>query len=205
MSIDNHTEGEQQPKGHKFTTHNFDAMNRAIDSEVDRRFEISELYRYEGGSRRSLMFMHIATSLSVIAVASAVVWWLFNPPSGSTIAVNTETPSFSNTFDRSTTDALNALSEQEKTSGEDKIFINTSFTVFHRTLIPTGEYAVTGKTYQPENLKHPNEQYCYLEKTQSASGLSGEPLASINKGDFTLETNDATLINFARKYCQFTN
>jgi len=205
MSIDNHAEDKTNPKGHKFTTHNFEAMNRAIDTEVDRRFEISELYRYEGSSRRSLMFMHIATSLSVIAVASAVVWWLFNPPTGSVVTTGTEPPTFSNTFDRSTTDALNILSEQEKTNDEDKPFINTSFTVFHRTLIPSGEYVVTGKTYQPDNLKTPNEQYCYLEQAQSASGLSGEPLASINEGDFTLETDDASLISFARKYCQFTN
>jgi len=187
---------------HKYTTHNFEAMNRAIDTEVDRRFEISELYRYEGSSRQSLMFMHITTGLAVIAVASAVIWWLFSTPGS---LKNIEAQSYTTVFDRSTSDALGVISELEKPGGEEQTFINTSFTVFHRTLIPTGEYVVTGKTYQPDNLKYPDDQYCYLEKSQSASGLSGEPLASITEGDLILETENVELIHFTRKYCQFTN
>lgn len=192
---------DKKPSGHSYTSYNFEAMNRAIDTEVDRRFEISELYRYEGTSRRSLMLMHIATSISVIAVAAAVVWWLFHQPVSPVIDI---TPTYTKAFDRSTSDALNIISNEEKNTTAGKSFINTSFTVFHRTIVPTGEYVVTGKTYQPENLKHPSEQYCYLEKSASSSGLSGEPLASIDHGDFTLETEEKELISFARKYCQFT-
>ena len=198
---------DQTPKenteDHPYTTHNFEAMNRAIDTEVDRRLEISEIYRYEGSSRRSLMAMHIATSLSVVAVAAAVIWWLFNQPTISAPSLDV-TPSYTNVFDRNTREALNVISAEEKSTTAGKSFIDTSFTVFHRTIIPTGEYVVTGKTYQPDNLKYPSEQYCYLEKTESSTGLAGEPLASINQGDFTLETKDEELISYARKYCQFS-
>lgn len=192
---------EQQ--SHEYVTHNYDAMNRAIDTEVDRRVEISELYRYEGRSRRTLMFMHLAISVSVIAVAVSVIFWLYYLPSTHSegiLAVSVSSPA----LDRSTSDALALISAQESPKLKDKPFINTSFTVFHRTLISTGEYVVTGKTYAPEDLGYPQEQYCYLEKTQSNSSLSGEPLAAFEDQQFMLETDDLELISFARKYCQFS-
>ena len=178
-------------------------MNRAIDVELERRVEISELYRYEGRSRRTLMMMHLAISLSVIAVAAAIIWYLYVltetniQPSVSTIVS-------SPALDRSTSDALALISTQEVTDIEDTPFIDTSFTVFHRTLISTGEYVVTGKTYAPDQLAYPAEQYCYLEKTQTNTSLSGEPLAAFEDHQFMLETDDLELINYARKYCQFS-
>jgi len=201
-SADDETNNE-----HDFVSHNFEAMNRAIDTEVDKRFELNELYRYQQTSRRTLMFLHIAVSLCVIAVSAAVIWWLFHQPTGYQIehgSIPFTEASTSSAFDRDTSAALSVISEHEQPSQVEQTFINTSFTVFHRTLIPTGEYVVTGKTYQPDNLKSPNEQYCYLEKSQSSSDLTGQPLASINEADFTLETDDSELIGFARKYCQFT-
>ncbi len=192
-----HDLNDQRPHDH--VTHNYEAMNRAIDTEVDRRVEISELYHFEGRSRRTLMIMHIATSLSVVAVAVAVIFWLYQPANNPAYK-----PSDTSAFDRSTSDALKVISAQESTNSNDQTFIDTSFTVFHRTLISTGEYVVTGKTYAPSDLSHPQEQYCYLEKAQSSAGLSGEPLAAFEEHQFMLETDDLELIGFARKYCQFT-
>lgn len=188
---------------HDYVTHNYEAMNRAIDTEVDRRVELSELYRFEGSSRRTLMVMHLATSLSVVAVAIAVIFWLYYPMEYTTSGL-AETNLSSPALNRSTSEALALLSKQESPKAEDKPFINTSFTVFHRTLISTGEYVVTGKTYAPDALTYPAEQYCYLEKIQSNAELSGEPLAAFEDHQFMLETDDLELINFARKYCQFS-
>lgn len=185
---------------HDYVTHNYDAMNRAIDTEVDRRIEISELYHYEGSSRRTLMLLHVVTSLSVVAVAVAVIFWLYHQPATSVDYVPVNTTA----FDQSTTDALKVISAQESLSEKEQPFIDTSFTVFHRTLISTGEYVVTGKTYAPDDLSYPQEQYCYLEKAQSSEGLSGEPLAAFEEHQFMLETEDLELIGLARKYCQFT-
>lgn len=193
----------QDQRPDDYVTHNYAAMNRAIDTEVDRRVEISELYRYEGRSRRSLMVMHLATSLSVVAVAVALIFWLYYPPVTSLEGASQASVS-SPALNRNTSEALALISAQETLELKDKPFINTSFTVFHRTLISTGEYVVTGKTYAPDNLSYPEEQYCYLEKTQSNTGLSGEPLAAFEDHQFMLETEDLELINFARKYCQFS-
>ena len=189
--------------GSHYVTHNFDAMNRAIDTEVDRRVEISELYRYEGSSKRTLMVIHLATSLSVVSVAVALIFWMFYPPSSSSGGA-APTKASSPALNRSTSDALALISAQEAPEVQNKPFIDTSFTVFHRTLISTGEYVVTGKTYAPDNLSYPEEQYCYLEKLQSNAGLSGEPLAAFEDHQFILETESIELIDFARKYCQFS-
>lgn len=186
----------EHDKTFDYVTHNYDAMNRAIDTEVDRRFEISELYRYEGSSRRTLMFMHIVVSLSVLAATAALIWWLFHQP--------VMAPVYDASFDRSTADALAVISRQENPGAAAQPFIDTSFTVFHRSVMSTGEFVVTGKTYQPDNLSFPSEQYCYLERAQSSSGLSGEPLAVISEGEFTLETEKPDLILFAKKYCKFS-
>jgi len=204
LSQDKNTESILKDlRPHDYVTHNYEAMNRAIDTEVEQRVEISELYRYEGSSRRTLMIMHLATSLSVVAVAVAVIFWLYYQPatfSGEVATVSASSPA----LNQSTSDALTLISEQESTELENKPFIDTSFTVFHRTLISTGEYVVTGKTYAPDNLSYPEEQYCYLEKTQSNAGLSGEPLAAFEDHQFMLETEELELIDFARKYCQFS-
>mgnify|MGYP000273455867 CR=1 FL=1 len=186
-----------------YISHNFEAMNRAIDTQVNSRFELNELYRYQPTSRLTLMFLHITTGLSVLAVTSVLIWWLISPSTQSSYQV-LPTPNNSAMSDKSTEDVLSIISKQEQPDETERIYIDTSFTVFHRTLIPSGEYVVTGKTYQPDQLSFPDDQYCYLEKTQSSEKLSGLPLASINKGDFTLETDIKELISFARKYCQFS-
>ena len=187
-----------------FTSHNFEAMNKAIDTEVEKRHEISSLYHYQQTSRRTLMLLHITLSLSVVALTAAIIYWLFYHNSG---GIPITTPSFSQAdelLERDTYSALDMLSEQEKASITEPNFINTSFTVFHRALLPTGEYAVTGKTFQPENLKKPSEQYCYLEKNQQGGKLSALPLAVIESGKFLLETDKPELINYAKSYCQFS-
>jgi len=192
---------EQEPED--YVSHNFEAMNRAIDTEVDKRVELNSLYQHQQTSRKTLMILHLTLSFCVICITATVIWWLLNPNQKGLEQV-TLTPNNSAAFDRSTHDALNIISKQEEQKEAERSFINTSFTVFHRTLIPTGEYVVTGKTYLPQELSYPDEQYCYLEQSESSSGLSGEPLAAINEGHLVLETDDKALIAFAKKYCQFS-
>lgn len=192
-------------KGFTFTAHNFEAMNKAIDTEVEKRFEISELYQYQQTSRRTLMLLHITLSLCVIALTSAVIYWLFFLNNGHIqMPTGTDFSQSDGLRDRDTYAVLDSLSIQEQATEGEQNFIDTSFTVFHRTLIPTGEYAVTGKTFQPDDLRKPSEQYCYLEKNQPGSSLSATPLAVIEEGKFMLETDEPELMSFAKRYCQFS-
>lgn len=192
-------------KGFTFTAHNFEAMNKAIDTEVEKRFEISELYQHQQTSRRTLILLHITLSLCVILLTFAVIYWLFFLNNGHIQLPITPNISKSDGIrDRETYAVLDSLSIQEQATEAEQSFINTSFTVFHRTLIPTGEYAVTGKTFQPDNLRIPSEQYCYLEKDQQGGSLSATPLAVIEETKFILETEEPELMAFAKRYCQFS-
>tara|TARA_R110001592_G_scaffold227724_1_gene483993 strand:+ start:31925 stop:32560 length:636 start_codon:yes stop_codon:yes gene_type:complete len=210
MTKDNETrtdkDSEKKNETFTFVKHNFEAMNKAIDTEVEKRFEITELYQYQQTSRRTLMFLHITLSLSVIALTAAIIYWLFYQNNSNFIPPwEHKATQEDGLRDRNTYSALDTLSQQEQTpSSSEQNFINTSFTVFHRTLLPTGEYAVTGKTFQPDDLRKPSEQYCYLEKNQKGGNLSANPLAIIEKGKFILETTEPELINFAKRYCQFS-
>jgi hypothetical protein len=40
-------DNEKNKQGFTFVSHNFEAMNKAIDTEVEKRFEITELYQYQ--------------------------------------------------------------------------------------------------------------------------------------------------------------
>jgi len=199
-------DNEKSKEGFTFVAHNFEAMNKAIDTEVEKRFEITEFYQNQQTSRRTLMFLHLTLSLSVIALTAAIIFWLLYQNSGSFIPPWEQKATQEDGLrDRNTYSALESLSQQEQASSSaEQSFINTSFTVFHRTLLPTGEYAVTGKTFQPDDLKKPSEQYCYLEKNQEGGNLSANPLAIIEKGKFILETEEPELIRFAKRYCQFS-
>jgi hypothetical protein len=138
-------DNEKNKQGFTFVSHNFEAMNKAIDTEVEKRFEITELYQYQQTSRRTLIFLHITLSLSVIALTAAIIYWLLYQNNGSFIPPwEHKVTQEDGLRDRNTYSALDTLSRQEQApSSAEQSFINTSFTVFHRTLLPTGEYAVT--------------------------------------------------------------
>jgi hypothetical protein len=187
-------------------SHNFEAMNRAIDTQVDKQLELSSLYEFQQTSRRTQVIMHITISLCFLALTATAIWWLLSS-SGHIVAGNISYADRieSKAVDRKTIDALKVISKsQTPVNNADQAFINTSFTVFHRTLISTGEYVVTGKTYQPSDLNRPYEQYCYLEQNQNSQQLSGQALSYIENGELVLETEDKAMIELAKRYCQFS-
>lgn len=197
---------QKDTEHYESVSHNFDAMNRAIDTQVDKQLELSSLYQFQQSSRLTQMLMHITISLCVLSLSATAIWWMLS----SSGAFITGDPSYSELIqssasDRQTSDALRIISEaQESKNSPDSAFINTSFTVFHRTLISTGEYVVTGKIYQPGNLQTPSEQYCYLEQNQNSNQLSGQALSYIEDEELILETDDKAMISLAHRYCQFS-
>ena len=195
---------DNKPEGFSFTAHNYEAMNRAIDTEIEKRHEISSLYHYQSSSRRTLMLLHITISLCVLTLTTAIIYWLFHQGNVEMKSPWTEPTAEQSLREHETHSALSTLSTQETGPEEERAFINTSFTVFHRTLIPSGEYVVTGKTFQPDQLSQPSEQYCYLEKSQNSEAVSGLPLAVVEDKKMILETEVPELIRYARRYCQFS-
>lgn len=192
---------EQTPTNrHEYVTHNFDAINHAIEADEDRRNLLYALYRSDLRSNRVNIWRHVSISVSVLIVAVAFVWWLvFEPKEHIDIELGDTSSPIA---------ALEALAKNEqKRKALDNIeqaFIDTSFTVFTRAIISTGEYVVTGKTFVPDDLTTPTEQYCYLEKSQSSASLSGLPLAIVDNGRFVAETKDPAMLKLAKKHCRFS-
>jgi len=186
---------EESRIGFSYVSHNFDSMNRAIDNQIQKQELMSVIYRTQRYEKSTRTVFYVVASVAIIALTATLIWWLMRspPPAYLTRPIATESRQ-----------ALQSLSSTETVSGADAPFINTSFTVFHRNMTPTGDSVVTGKTYAPENLNQPYEQYCYLETATDQGALSGIPLASYDGDRFTQENTDAQMITLAERYCRFT-
>ena len=185
----------------EYVTYNFDAINQAIDLDANRHNLMYSLYRSELRTNRVNIYLYASVSISLFIIAVAFVWWLlFQPKEHIEIDFgDTSSPIQSlETLSRQEQESQQALDEVEQT------FIDTSFTVFTRAIISTGEFVVTGKTFDPDDLTTPTEQYCYLEKSQSSASLSGLPLAIVDNGKFVAETKDSAMLKLAKKHCRFS-
>ena len=186
---------------HQYTSHNFDSMNRAIDNEVQKQEMWTALYRNHRMEKGSRIVFNVLTTLCVLALTATIIWWLMFPANpqyhlregvvGNVAILGAEA-------------GLEEISKSETVEGSEAPFINTTFTVFHRALTPSGEEVVTGKTYEPGSLAFPVEQYCYLESRGKNNSLQAKPLAIFDAGEIILETKAQGLIEYAEVYCRFS-
>lgn len=180
-------------KAHSYTAYNFSQLNDAIDIEIQKRNELSRLYASQKKMNRSTMYFYICASVCLLLLTITFIYWFgFSEPK--------ENVQYSKPIEENST-SLKQIADNENSSHDT---INTSFTVFQRKQIETGEYVVTGKNFTPEDLLTPEDQYCYIEPITSDSGMSGEPIASILDEELIIETADTFLIHNALPYCQFT-
>ena len=100
---------------------------------------------------------------------------------------------------------VDVISKQKTLPEEEQSFIKTSFTIFHSTIIPTGESVVTGKEYAPEDITSPSHQYCYLRSVIGDSDFRSSviDLADFKDGNVRYITNDDYLNELADSYCVF--
>lgn len=203
MSQDKQHPSEESPKRapgasepeYAYVSHNFDSMNRAIDTQIQKQELMSVIYRNQRYENSTRTIFYVVASLSIAALTAVLIWWLLGAGA----------PNFSSvTLFPQDQVALQTLSQQETIQGEDAPFIDTSFTVFHRNLTESGDTVVTGKTFTPNALAYPDEQYCYLESANSRGELAAKPLAAYEGSRFRMETEDPLLLKLAAQYCRFT-
>jgi hypothetical protein len=189
---------------YEYVTHNFDAINHAIDADADRRNLMFSLYLSERSANKAQTFIHIACGISLIVLSVGLVWWLLSPSRGA-LLIGPDTPASTPSAVESLELLARAAEQQvQSVDAAERAFIDTSFTVFSRVILPSGEYVVTGRTFAPDNLREPTEQYCYLEKSAGAGELSGLPLAVVVDRKWVPETGDDALLALARRHCQFS-
>lgn len=180
---------------YSYVSHNFASMNRAIDNQIQKQELMSVIYRSQRYENSTRTLFYVVSTISIAALTGVLIWWLLNPngPQFTTISPV-----------QGDITALKSLSDVERVDGIEGGFIDTSFTVFHRNLTPSGDYVVTGKTYASDNLNQPYEQYCYLESADANGELSAKPLASYDGSDFKTETSEAIFVKLAEQYCRFS-
>lgn len=169
----------------------FSPINNAVDIEIQKRKEITELYSSQRRMNSATIFLYVCTALCFLIVTIGLIYWFFfyQPEIRKEPLYKNEEASIS----------LKKISND----GILKNTIDTSFTVFYRYQIETGEHVVTGLNYVPEDLINPQDQYCYIEPMTADSGLAGEPIASMVKSSLSMETTDVFLIEKALPHCQW--
>jgi hypothetical protein len=175
-------------------TNNYRYLNKAIDLEVDRYRKIGDYY-----TSRRFVYLSIVVVLVCLSLLSLVAAYkLFQTPVWERFTQTVTTGG-------ADSQALEQIFEASDIGVSDDPFISTSFTIFTRSLIETGEYVVTGATYQPEDLDVPFEQYCYLEHSTASGVLSAENLAYVSEGQVNYETDDKFLRGIGESNCRFVN
>jgi hypothetical protein len=175
------------------TSNDFTAIDKAIDFELQKRNELNRLYASQKHINRSTTYLYACASLCLLLITGSFIYWLFFIENK--IPIQNLKPNNDNSI------SLKKIANNDETIKES---INTSFTVFQRKQMETGEYVVTGKNFTPEDLITPEDQYCYVEPITAESGMAGEPIASMVNKELLIETTDEFLIKYALPNCQFT-
>jgi hypothetical protein len=59
------------------TSNDFTAMNKAIDIEVQKRNELSDLYSSQKNMNRSTASLYICAAICLLLVTGSFIYWLF--------------------------------------------------------------------------------------------------------------------------------
>ena len=89
---------------------------------------------------------------------------------------------------------------QPEIPGREKI--QTSYTVFTREFLLTGETLVTGKTYEPGNNQAVS-QYCYLESIGGSASVGASYLAELADNEIIFYTTEKSLVDLVKTNCKF--
>ena len=183
----------------KIIEHDFDAVNKHIEWEQERKNELLKQRRVGVFERWGKVWLLGSLSLGFLILCAAFTYWLLghsneivriyslndkNTNKEELIALqealNVVQKDVSSLVSREPLDEaeiLKKISESElKKNGKSNQSINTSFTVFE-----TVESVVTGRIYEPSNLSEPESQYCYLSTPMEGKRLS-EDLGRLEKG-----------------------
>ncbi|MEJ6706759.1 MAG: hypothetical protein QNK49_03590 [Porticoccus sp.] len=175
-----------------YTAYNYAPYNAAVDNQLETQRELIA----EARSRRKLIqskwVFYITACISMLICVGALVYWLLNNKN----TINSATPSQADTIKE--TSNLKQIAE----TATEIYSIDTSYTVFNKTVMASGEIVVTGKDYEPDSLDTPVDQYCYLDSSTSTQKIITE-LAIVEYADMEVKTTDQRLINDGIPLCQF--
>jgi hypothetical protein len=205
----------------KVIEHDFDAVNRHIEWEQQRKNELLKQRRVSTFERWGKVWLLASLSIGLLILCIAFAYWflghsneiirVYNLNENSTKeevlalqdVLNNVQKDVSNLVARkplNEAEVLKKIKESESKSGDDNTqTINTSFTVFE-----TIDSVVTGRIYDPSNLDEPESQYCYLSSPMEGKSLS-EDLGNLKKGGVIIWVQNVSLEKLAlgQEKCRF--
>lgn len=103
------------------------------------------------------------------------------------------------------TRSIDSQTIEKDLPADEKQFIETSFTVFHSSITPSGESVMTGKEYSPDNLLTPSHQYCYLERAENKNTYKASitHLANYDGDKVNHYSDDEYYKSLVAEYCLF--
>ena len=176
----------------EYTAYNFDPLNSAIDNQL----ETQRALIAEAKSRKRLLnnkrAFYLITCICMVAFTVVIIYWLLSKREIMDVVSPSKSDTFEETYDL----------EQISGSSEEEYGVNTSYTVFKKTTMASGEIIVTGKEYEPDSLDKPVYQYCYLD---SPSGTTKKitQIAYIDESVMVISTQSNRLIIDGIPLCQF--
>jgi hypothetical protein len=178
----------------EYTTYNFDPYNEAIDNQLETQRELIAEARSRKRLLNSKWSFYIISCICIIASTVAIIYWLLT---------DRKTGDFSSSLNANASEATSDLKLIAENS-EEKYGIDTSYTVFNKTVMATGEIIVTAKEYGPDSLDNPDYQYCYLDSSAGTKKTITQ-LAFFEESGMELVTTNQRLIRDSIPLCQFQN
>ena len=176
----------------EYTSHNFEAYNAAVNNQLETQRELIA----EAKSRKQLInskkIFYFVASVSMVICAASFICWLLTKEEKSTFIV----PSESGTLGESS--GLKQIAD----GSLKKYGVDTSYTVFKKTVMASGENIVTAKEYNSDSLEKPVYQYCYLDSSVGTTKTI-TTLAILDETGYEVSTKDQRLIQDGIPLCQF--
>ncbi|MDA7855876.1 hypothetical protein N9A51_01455 [Pseudomonadales bacterium] len=196
----------------EYTTSDFTAIERSIDQEFKRNDMLIKFRKSQKSLRDSKKIFYLSASLTVIAVALALVFWMLTSNKALVEIINQGADAALIKDIKNEVSALRSLQEEgvlealaKKYGADEPNEISVEFTVFHTHSLDDNASVVSGYIYSPSELETPQSQYCYHAQPQGKSGKKVlTNLATKNAvGEISWDNVDAGLALIAKQYCKF--
>ena len=139
--------------GPEYETHDYTAYNAAVNRELNRISEQTGQYRLGRFRATAIVFCWFALGLAILMIGFSIAHGFWNS--------SLDSPAMSSAPNHNA--QLNQLDEN---SDQSDALIQTNFVVFDRAMTAQGDLVYTAKEYNPEDLKVPIKQFCYMQSPQ---------------------------------------
>ena len=179
-------------KQREYTHYNYVAYNNAVDLVAMQHDAIARNLKETVRIKRMQFILLVLAAISVVLLVAAIIYWLLMDRAKVAVASDSAFQ---------TQQQLESIADSNSSSVD---VISESFVQY--TSLPTqaGEVVVTGKQYQPSDLKKPNLQFCYLTQSLTIIGAQEVELASMENDEIVVKVQDEYLITEALPLCSFT-